>query len=381
MLVTGKGKAKSTQELITASVEALIGALESGHSEVLTSYLNAMARFHYYSFGNILLIATQKRDASHVAGMYAWSQLGRRVKRGEKGIMILAPMLGKKQRTDAHSENALSDAKTTETGKPEWNLIGFRPVYVWDVSQTEGKELPKFDEPQGDVSSQLPRLIEFVKQQGIKLDYSDKIAPAKGISYGGAIRLLPNMAPAEEFATLVHEVAHEMIHKAERRNLRMPDDLVAGQHRAAGNAGGRQELEPFRGRAGHQRRLGQLQPRVDILLPQRRRFEPLVFHPFQTADDARQAGPLPVGQRRHCHVPVGGLVDQVECGRRLLPRRLVADKGLSAHIGRPHEGEHGFHHRQPHMLALAGALAREQRSGDRLRRGNGGQFVGQNGAQ
>jgi hypothetical protein len=219
MLVTGKGKAKNTQELISASIEALIGALESVHSEVLTSYLNAMARFHYYSFGNILLIATQKRDASHVAGMYAWNQLGRRVKRGEKGIMILAPMLGKKQRTDAHSENALSDAKTTEASKPEWNLIGFRPVYVWDVSQTEGKELPKFDEPQGDVTSQLPKLIEFVKRQGIKLDYSDKIAPAKGISYGGAIRLLPNMAPAEEFATLVHEVAHEMIHKAERRNF------------------------------------------------------------------------------------------------------------------------------------------------------------------
>jgi hypothetical protein len=219
MLVTGKGKAKSTQELISASIEALIGALESGHSEVLTSYLNAMARFHYYSFGNILLIATQKRDASHVAGMYAWNQLGRRVKRGEKGIMILAPMLGKKPRTDAHSENALSDAKTTETGKPEWNLIGFRPVYVWDVSQTEGKELPELDTPKGDVTTQLPRLIEFVKQQGIKLDYSDKIAPAKGISYGGAIRLLPNQTPAEEFATLVHEVAHEMIHKAERRNF------------------------------------------------------------------------------------------------------------------------------------------------------------------
>ena len=90
-------------------------------------------------------------------------------------------------------------------------------MYVWDVSQTEGKEL--FDEPQGDVTTQLPRLIEFVKKQGIKLDYSDKIAPAKGMSYGGAIRLLPNMAPAEEFATLVHEVAHEMIHKAERRNF------------------------------------------------------------------------------------------------------------------------------------------------------------------
>ncbi len=219
MLVTRKNKATSTQELISASVQALTEALESGHSEVLTDYLNAMAKFHYYSFGNILLIAIQKRDASHVAGMYAWNQLGRRVKRGEKGILILAPMVGKRQRTEAHSENALADAKTTEPTKSEWNLIGFRPVYVWDVSQTEGKELPTIDEVNGDVTGQLPRLIEFVKQQGVKLEYADKIAPAKGVSYGGAIRLLPNMEPAEEFATLVHELAHEMIHKAERRTL------------------------------------------------------------------------------------------------------------------------------------------------------------------
>jgi len=187
---------------------------------------NPGTRFHYYSFGNIFLIGTQKRDAATSRECLHGKPASRRVKRGENGIMILAPMLGKKPRTDAHSENALSDAqsdsKTTETGKPEWNLIGFRPVYVWDVSQTEGKERPKLDEPQGNVSSQLPRLIEFVRQQGIKLDYSDKIAAAKGISYGGAIRLLPNMVPAEEFATLVHEVAHDMIHKAERRNLAPP---------------------------------------------------------------------------------------------------------------------------------------------------------------
>ncbi len=81
MLFTNQNKPRTSQELIGASVKALIEALESGHSEVLTSYLNAMARFHYYSFGNILLIATQKQNASHVAGMYAWNQLGRLVRR------------------------------------------------------------------------------------------------------------------------------------------------------------------------------------------------------------------------------------------------------------------------------------------------------------
>ena len=219
MLITSKGKAKNAQELISASVQVLIEALEAGHSEMLTQYLKAMARFHHYSFGNILLIAAQKRDASNVAGMYAWNQLGRRVKRGEKGIMILAPMVGKKRKTDAHSENALSDAKTTESDKSNWSPIGFRPVYVWDVSQTEGKELPELEEVRGDVRGRLARLVNFVIMQDIKFGYSENIAPAKGVSYGGAIRLLPDMNEAEQFATLVHELAHEMIHKSERRTL------------------------------------------------------------------------------------------------------------------------------------------------------------------
>jgi hypothetical protein len=98
-------------------------------------------------------------------------------------------------------------------------LIGFRTVYVWDVSQTEGAELPKLDEVTGDPAEQLPGLIEFVKSQDIKLEYSEKIAPARGMSYGGKIQLLPAMTPAEEFSTLVHELAHEIIHKAERRTL------------------------------------------------------------------------------------------------------------------------------------------------------------------
>src|SRR5437660_8604970 len=97
MLVTSKGKAKTTKELIDASIGVLIDALESGHSEVLTAYLSAMATFHYYSFGNILLIAMQKGNATRVAGMYAWNQLGRRVTRGQKGIMIFAPMVSKRR--------------------------------------------------------------------------------------------------------------------------------------------------------------------------------------------------------------------------------------------------------------------------------------------
>src|SRR6476620_3700845 len=85
---------QTAKEVIAANVQALIEQLEQGHSEALTAYLTAMGRFHNYSFGNILEIARQKPDATRVAGLYAWNQLGRKVKKGEHGIRILAPVIG-----------------------------------------------------------------------------------------------------------------------------------------------------------------------------------------------------------------------------------------------------------------------------------------------
>ncbi len=79
--------------------------------------------------------------------------------------------------------------------------------------------MPPFAEVKGDVGGLLARLVNFTLQQGIKFGYSESIAPARGVSYGGAIRLLPNLSEPEQFATLVHELAHEMLHKNERRTL------------------------------------------------------------------------------------------------------------------------------------------------------------------
>ena len=78
------------------AADYLVASLEAGHSEVLTQYLGAMAKFHTYSFGNIMLIARQKPSATNVAGVRTWNSLGRFVRRGEKGILILAPMVGRK---------------------------------------------------------------------------------------------------------------------------------------------------------------------------------------------------------------------------------------------------------------------------------------------
>src|ERR1035437_7150270 len=95
---------QTAKEVIAANVQALIEQLEQGHSEGLTAYLTAMGKFHNYSFGNILEIARQKPDATRVAGLYAWNQLKRRVKKGERGIRILAPVIGIKRKKDEEAE-------------------------------------------------------------------------------------------------------------------------------------------------------------------------------------------------------------------------------------------------------------------------------------
>jgi len=157
--------------------------------------------------------ASQKPDATRVAGLYAWNQLGRKVSKGQKGIRILAPMIGFRRKKDDEAKAAKDPAAINAP-----MLVGFRPVYVFDVGQTEGAELPDLKERvKGAVGAYRERLIDFTIAQGITLEFKESIAPALGMSYGGKIAIFPGQAPAEEFSTLVHELAHEMLHKAERR--------------------------------------------------------------------------------------------------------------------------------------------------------------------
>jgi antirestriction protein ArdC len=201
---------QTAKEIIAENVKSLIEQLEAGHSDALTAYLDAMSRFHNYSFGNILEIARQKPTATRVAGLYAWNQLGRKVKKGEKGIRILAPIIGIKRKKDEEAEKDITKQNTRV-------LVGFRNAYVFDVSQTDGTELPTMREMRGTVGENRDRILSFIKEQGIELVFTEKIAPALGISYGGRIAILPGQSEAEEFSTLVHELAHEMLHKADRR--------------------------------------------------------------------------------------------------------------------------------------------------------------------
>jgi antirestriction factor ArdC-like protein len=121
-------KENPAQLVIKQAVDFLIQQLEAGKSETLTAYLGAMARFHEYSFGNIMAIARQRPTATRVAGLRAWNELGRFVRKGEKGIQILAPMIGQRRRRDTEEQ----EQSTNTDGKPAPMLIGFRAVYVFD---------------------------------------------------------------------------------------------------------------------------------------------------------------------------------------------------------------------------------------------------------
>src|SRR6266404_3054915 len=80
-----------------AALDALMADLQQGKSESLTKYLAVMGKFHNYSFGNQMLIAMQRPEATHVAGFRAWTRFSRHVKKGEHGIMILAPLVGRRK--------------------------------------------------------------------------------------------------------------------------------------------------------------------------------------------------------------------------------------------------------------------------------------------
>jgi antirestriction factor ArdC-like protein len=90
-------KCEEIKKLTDGALANLILALEQGKSQSLQNYLSAMARFHTYSWGNVLLNATQRPDATRVAGFHTWLKLNRHVKKGEKGIVVIAPMVIRKK--------------------------------------------------------------------------------------------------------------------------------------------------------------------------------------------------------------------------------------------------------------------------------------------
>jgi antirestriction protein ArdC len=202
---------KSTVEQLTDDALAqLRQALEKGHSQALKQWLVTMSRFHRYSWGNVLLIAFQNPNATRIAGFHAWrTHFKRFVKRGEKGIMIMAPVMRAVDVVDQPDGKCEADSVR--------RIVNVKAVYVFDVSQTEGEPLPEFAEVGGDPKTHLERLKDYVRARGIQIEYSNDLGTAQGVSCCGTIRLQTGQSLASEFSVLAHEYAHETLHNQERR--------------------------------------------------------------------------------------------------------------------------------------------------------------------
>ena len=194
--------ADALKKITTDALDTLAALLDEGHSDRLTALLKTMGRFHTYSWHNVALIASQCPTATRVAGFQAWRTMGRFVRRGEKGIAILAPIVGRREAESA------SD--------PTQTALGFRAAYVFDVAQTDGEPLPTPVEASGDPGIKTASLKTAILEQGIALESVDDLGGV-GTSSGGSIRLLNGLSPAIEFTTLVHEYAHELLHRTDDR--------------------------------------------------------------------------------------------------------------------------------------------------------------------
>jgi N-terminal domain of anti-restriction factor ArdC/IrrE N-terminal-like domain len=164
------------------------------------NHLKTQSLFHSYSFNNTCLIIQQCPDASRVAGFHAWKKLNRSVKKGEKGIRILAPMTYK-------------DAED-----PEATRVSFRSVAVFDVSQTEGEPLPEIvTHLEGDDQGLLQALKEFASNKGFWVLAEDMGETNGTCSYRSpiTITLNPNRSLLQQAKTLAHELGHALLHCGE----------------------------------------------------------------------------------------------------------------------------------------------------------------------
>ncbi len=173
--------------------------------------LKIASKFHRYSFNNHLMIFLQRPDATVVAGFNRWKSLGRSVRRGEKGIAIFAPCRYKtKVETDIGEEQTVQQIR------------GFRVVHVFDISQTEGDDLP-------DLDAVRPKLLDADAPEGIWDALVSQANEAgfevvrnrRGSENGYCdfsskqIAVRPDVAPAQAIKTLIHELGHALLHSEE----------------------------------------------------------------------------------------------------------------------------------------------------------------------
>ena len=221
--LNGKNNAERMKE-ITDRLEAGIQALFE--SEQYKAYLTAMSKFHNYSFNNTLLIAMQKPDASLVAGFGKWrDDFERHVKKGEKGIKILAPSPYKVKKQMEKIDPATQKPVIGADGKPvteerEIEIPAFRVVTVFDVSQTEGKEIPDIavSELTGSVEQYQDFFTALEKASPVPIAFENIEGGAHGYYHLEEKRIAidEGMSELQTLKTAIHEIAHAKLHAIDK---------------------------------------------------------------------------------------------------------------------------------------------------------------------
>ena len=216
-----------TSEKPAEKLKEITDRLEQGIAELFDSerykeYLKVMSKFHNYSFRNTVLIAMQKPDASLVAGFSAWkNNFERNVMRGEKGIKIIAPSPYKikqeMQKIDPHTQKPIigKDGKPV-TEEKEITIPAYKVVSVFDVSQTEGKELPDIavDELTGDVDRYKDFFAALEKTSPVPIAFENIEGGSHGYYHLEDKRIAINegMSELQTLKTAIHEIAHAKLH-------------------------------------------------------------------------------------------------------------------------------------------------------------------------
>ncbi len=194
---------------VSDSIERLNQALLDGRREIIERHLAVAAQFHRYSFRNIVLIQEQFPDATVVAGFHAWRKRMRWVRKGEKGIAIFAPMTAGRSATG--NDEASGDA--SEKADRKRMATNFRISYVFDVSQTDGEPLVDLAPIIGNPGESLDTLLNVYRKLEIEVVFTRLPESVQGYSLGGEVRVQDNLDDSHAFRVLLHELAHEMMHK------------------------------------------------------------------------------------------------------------------------------------------------------------------------
>ena len=216
-----------TSEKPAEKLKEITDRLEQGITELFESeryreYLRVMSKFHNYSINNTLLIAMQKPDASLVAGFSAWkNNFGRNVMKGQKGIKIIAPSPYKvkqeMKKIDPHTQQPIigKDGKPV-TEEKEITIPAYKVVSVFDVSQTEGKELPDIavDELTGDVERYRDFFAALEKTSPVPIGFEQIPGSSHGYYHleDKRIAIQEGMSELQTLKTAIHEIAHAKLH-------------------------------------------------------------------------------------------------------------------------------------------------------------------------